>query len=693
MKSSKQRILGLLVVLAMVLAGLALWRPASNSHAPVNVEPNARNEVQPSRAETAPPSRPPLAQSASPASAAARSSVSAPSPVPLWAAPSETTGEKLDPKSASYAKAQREEEKPTGRSSPFDPASMTSLGALQRGENVVIPLLGGEQVTGRVNLVQQEASGWVSVGGELTGSRSGSFSLGSSGKNVGGRILLPQEQIAYAITQQPGGEVLMQEKLLSDVICFPIPRPRDEPGAAVRGLGAQESPPILSSRLGATAVLYLDFDGETVTDPSWNSGNTIVAQPSSLTSAQITEVWNRVKEDYWPFNIDVTTDRSRYDNAPVGSRMRCIITPTATAAPGAGGVAYLNSFARAGQGGFSSTIPCWVFNPGVVGVAEAASHELGHTFGLYHDGRTSPAEAYYEGHGAGAVGWAPIMGVGYYKELVQWSKGEYAYANNQEDDLAIIANAVNGFGYVADEAGNSRGSAAALNVPGGTVNQTGIISGNNDVDFYVFTLGAATNSVSINALPASISPNLDILLELRNSVGTVLASSHPDTALYASVTCNVPAGTYYITIQGTGRGDVLGDGYSNYGSIGYYSLTGSIGSIGSIYDQRFESYDSGTYTEIFETNPPAVFSLVDGEGINGTRGIQPLNTQYSLNYLRRGPFDLSGPSATLEISTFFKVAKPNSASLGTPALAIGFTQNPTVSSFYGSDDSGTISYY
>lgn len=31
---------------------------------------------------------------------------------------------------------------------------------------------------------------------------------------------------------------------------------------------------------------------------------------------------------------------------------------------------------------------------------------------------------------SGANGWAPIMGVGYYQELTQWSKGEYAGANN-----------------------------------------------------------------------------------------------------------------------------------------------------------------------------------------------------------------------------------------------------------------------
>jgi hypothetical protein len=582
MQVGKQRILGLLALPAVVLAGLVLLRPASNPQVAADVQPNARNKDTPHQAEAVTPSSTPLARSASPPAAAATSPISAPSPTQLWAAPGETTGEKLDPKSASYAKAQGQGVKPKGRSSPFDPRSLTPLGALRRGGNVVIPLLGGEQVTGKVNLVQQEAGGWVRVGGELTGPRAGSFSLGSSGKSAGATILLPQEQIAYTITEQPDGQTVMQERPLSDVICFPLPRPKNEPVIAVPSLGPQEPPPILSSRPAATAVLYLDFDGETVIDPRWNSGNAIGAQPSSLTGAEVAEVWNRVKEDYWPFNIDVTTDVTRYDNAPVGRRMRCIITPTCawyTNVFGAvGGVAAYYSFAQAGQLTFSSTVPCWVFiDYNAKYVAEAASHELGHTLGLHHDGREIPGtghEEYYAGHGIGAVGWAPIMGVSYYKELTQWSKGEYLYANNQEDDLAIIANAANGFGYVADEAGNSLGSAAALIAPGGAVNQTGIISGNNDIDFYVFTAGAG--GVTISANPAPISPNLDILLELRNSIGTVLASSNPDTALDSSISCNVAAGTYYIGIQGAGRGDVLGDGYSTCGSIGYYSLSGRV---------------------------------------------------------------------------------------------------------------------
>ena len=68
----------------------------------------------------------------------------------------------------------------------------------------------------------------------------------------------------------------------------------------------------------------------------------------------MTLVWKRAAEDFAPFDINVTTDRSVYDAAAVGSRVHCIITPTDTAAPGSGGVAYIGSFLN--------DTPCWVFN-------------------------------------------------------------------------------------------------------------------------------------------------------------------------------------------------------------------------------------------------------------------------------------------------------------------------------------------
>ena len=66
--------------------------------------------------------------------------------------------------------------------------------------------------------------------------------------------------------------------------------------------------------------------------------------------------------------------------------------------------------------------------------------------------------------------WAPIMGVGYQKPVVQWSKGEYTNANNTQNDLTIIANG--GAPVIADEAGDTVGSAAP-GLPGRAVHHLG----------------------------------------------------------------------------------------------------------------------------------------------------------------------------------------------------------------------------
>jgi PKD repeat protein len=71
-------------------------------------------------------------------------------------------------------------------------------------------------------------------------------------------------------------------------------------------------------------------------------------------------------------------------------------------------------------------------------------------------------------------------------------------------------------------------------------------------------------------------PNLDAVLTLRNAAGTALASANPVDALGATLSTTLPAaGTYYLWVSNTGKGDPLVDGYSNYGSLGQYALTAS----------------------------------------------------------------------------------------------------------------------
>ena len=544
-----------------------------------------------------------------------------------------------------------------------------SLKDLQRGTRIVMPLPDGRNAIGVINVVQTAVTGAVRVGGSMEGEITGTFSLGDDAGEINGRLLLKTENIAYVILSSPGGTAIRQLPLAA-VICYPFPAAPAQALKLQSSTAPQAAPPILSSRPNASTVLYLDFDGETVTDPDWPAyaadgitvtGSTIVAAPASLSSAEITAIWQRVKEDFWPFQIDVTTDLNRYNATPAGRRMRVIVTPTDAAAPGTGGIAYVGSMTLAGApySVFNNNVPVWVFNPGVNAIAEAISHELGHALGLRHDGRSPPAAGYsdatgeyYQGHGdpASAVGWAPIMGAGYYQNLVQWSKGEYPGANNHEDDVAIIAGqspfdvgvvASNSIGYVSDEAGDTPDTAAVLDVSSGTLATSGIITTATDSDYYRFTLTSAT-TVDVNVTPSAATAkqaNLDVGVELQDNAGNVVAGSNPASSLSATITANLPAGTYYVKIQGVGRVGAGGDyGYSNYGSIGQYNLTGSFTGItpmAPVFTQHPITRTTSGSPVVFSVNvtgaPPPVLrwqrlpaggatwsDLTEGDGYSGT---------------------------------------------------------------------------
>ena len=139
---------------------------------------------------------------------------------------------------------------------------------------------------------------------------------------------------------------------------------------------------------------------------------------------------------------------------------------------GAGGVAYVGTFGNAYYA------PAYVF-PAQLGngnpkyVAEAISHEVGHNLGLSHDGQidaTGATVGYYEGQGS----WAPIMGVGYYRPITHWSKGEYAGATQKQDDIAIIKSYIPA---LPADAGASAATATVLPVTVGDTSQTALVRG------------------------------------------------------------------------------------------------------------------------------------------------------------------------------------------------------------------------
>lgn len=449
---------------------------------------------------------------------------------------------------------------------------------------MVFPL-GDEELTGVIQIVVPDDAGYWNVGGSLAGvGQTGEFSISQSLETgtFRGHILDHQKKVGYDI-KSDAKECIIHKKPLSALVCS-IPRHRGPAAAAAAaGTGPQALvAPLLNSRATAAGVIYLDFDGETVIDPSWNSGVTIVAAPATIgtlaiTTAQMTDVWNRVAEDFRPFNLNVTTDRAKYDAAPVGHRARCIITPTDSWYAGsAGGVAYLKSY-RGPDDGWSSTIPCWCWNNSSTAImAMTISHEVGHMMDLSHDGDVY--NTYYAGHDTGTTGWGPLMGAPFTKPVTQWSKGEYPGANNAEDDFAIISATVAepafGNAYAPDDAGNTTATAVSLAFTS-PINQTGMITNAADVDFYSFK--SAGGAFSVTASPSLPEPNLDTQLELYDGTGTLMVTSvQLASSLGSSISATLTtAGTYYIAVRGRGRTGAGIIGYTNYGSAGGYTLTGS----------------------------------------------------------------------------------------------------------------------
>jgi hypothetical protein len=408
--------------------------------------------------------------------------------------------------------------------------------------------------------------------GEVKGKKNSQVFFTFQNGKVEGKAIFYKEKLAYDYHSDENANVWRTQVDIDEVICVGLP------SAAVQGVTAAAPPagsPVynMQSFPGATAVVMLDFDGHHVANTIWNFGanaQPFDALPSTMNESEIIECFQVMSEDFRPFNINITTNEAIYQAAPANKRMRCIFTPTTNVAPGTGGYAGIGSFPLGGE-----YAPCWAYNTGGKISGETGSHEVGHTLGLNHDGREIPSvghEEYFEGHG----NWAPIMGVSFYAPIGQWSKGEYQYANNTvEDDISIIA-ANDGVGFRTDDYSNFRGGSQQLMVNSGgfIIQKSGIIEKASDVD--VFFLNIQTGFVSLTVNPVPTHPNLDVLIKITTAEGAIVAITDPEGLPASFNTPSLPAGTYYVQVEGTGSGDPFTNGYSDYSSLGGYTISGSV---------------------------------------------------------------------------------------------------------------------
>ena len=369
----------------------------------------------------------------------------------------------------------------------------------------------------------------------------------------------------------------------------------------------------LSTNPNSSKTIFLDFTGASLNNTAWYDETGVENLPSysldndfenfsDLEREAIIEIWKRVSADYAPWDVNITTlpptpsalSRSGINDTVYGTTALITSDTPSNFFTGAGGVAYLGTFDATSDYYKPALTFADRLGNNTKSIAEATSHEIGHNLWLYHDG-VRDGSSYYSG--TNGIDWAPIMGVGYYKDRVTFGRSsDYVNGDNDENDFYWIANEGLSWWDASSEADNTAAGATLLEFTTTTNNNndTAVYTssidltdvggdGTPDVDYYQFSADKQTRHTftTSNALISSIGINNQVdrlddwegnllsLVELYDENLNLLLSSQAISSSNSFTFTAEEDGLYYISIQGD---PAPYDGSPTWGNLGGYEL-------------------------------------------------------------------------------------------------------------------------
>ncbi|HEX8613359.1 MAG TPA: pre-peptidase C-terminal domain-containing protein [Telluria sp.] len=453
------------------------------------------------------------------------------------------------------------------------------------GRTLQVQSVGGNTVAAHIR-DYADKNGTVSITGTAVDTPDSVFVLKGNKKAVYGYLLKYDTRKAYEYTTDSAGKVWLTEvpitKIVPDfdpdfrdkrtpsMLALAVAHPAYSPMALrqARHIGPYQNEDVtqLQSKPGSPYVFYLNTTAVM-------SGSTPL---NGVTKENMYRAWQSIADQYSMLNLNVTTSRAVYDAARTANVLRTGIINFVN--EDGRSFAPLRAFGTTAAGTLYRN-PSSGFDYGY-GIGMTGAHEIGHQMGMNHDRGGSGGE-YFEG--IAAYQWAPIMGNywmggGWANQLFTWSRGEYTTASNFEDDLRIM-NVDESVPYMADDIPDTR--ALTLGT-GGAIDPTrnfGQIERNTDSDTFTFTT-TGTTTLNLRIDPLEYLRMLDVDASIVNAAGAVVARGNLAVNRSAQFTnLSLPAGSYRLVVRGGAEGTPA-NGFSNYSSLGYYAMKGTLAGAG-----------------------------------------------------------------------------------------------------------------